>query len=178
MCALDQPLRANFEPPYQLRSARGIAPPPRLFAPDAGAALARAAFATFEARADLPLSRELDRFAAGALTVESLLQARFAEDAYGAPLVFRGTHELPAVLAYLCLDLFGAEALPLLVRWLVEAPTGFAQANPHIITDVAARMIQYYPATEAPFRAACAGARGAGDQGEAILRSLSFTLRE
>ena len=77
-------------------------------------------------------------------------------------------------LAYIALDLLRAASVPVIARWLVEAPSSFASYNPHIIGDVAASMIQYYPETEQRFVAIC---EANGKQGAGIMQTVRMRLR-
>lgn len=61
-------------------------------------------------------------------------------------------------IAWLVLDFFGANAVPVFVDWLVARPSPFAKANPHIITDAPRRMMTQFPETKKKLLAAVDGA--------------------
>lgn len=173
LCGLEFALRAYFEPPYNDRSRRGLAPPERLFEPRAAAAIFRALAETASKGETVPLTENLDRWAATPITADELLARDPPEGSWDATSPFLGASSLPLVTAYLALDALRAESAPVLARWMVTRPTAYARSNSHIIHEPAARMIQYFPEAEAAFMAACEG----DAQGEQIKRSLAMTLR-
>jgi hypothetical protein len=178
LCGLEHSLETYFEPPYEQRTARGIAAPPRLFEPAAATALLRAAFVTMEKRQKVSLVANLAKWSKTPFTAAELAEQHCADDLWNGPEVFSGAGSVPLVLAYLALDLLRAEVLPVFIQWMVERPSGFAQSNSHIVSRVVARMVQYFPETDAPFREACARSQGERSQGASMLQSLKFELRE
>jgi hypothetical protein len=169
---LRYPLAAWFEPAHNDAARRGLARPERAFSVEAATVLLRAAFAQSAVRERLQLAPRVDEWAAQRWTADELAAQRFDPAPFEHPQI--GEHEHPHAMAYVALDLLGADALPVLIRWLVEAPLFFAAHNPHIIGAVAARMMQYYPETELPFVDACARSQ---EQGQRIMQSATMTAR-
>ena len=62
--------------------------------------------------------------------------------------------EAQTAVAWLVLDYFGADALPIFIDWFAERPGGMVQNNAHIIGDVPRRMLTQWPETKKPFVAA------------------------
>lgn len=173
-CGLEFALKAYFEPPYNERTRRDLAPPAALFDPLAGAAFLRAIMETPRLGERVPLAENVDRWAAAPITAAELVGFEHPVEV-GAPRpALTGVHSLPMITAWIALDLLRADAEPVLRRWLVDAPSPFAKVNNHIAQAPAARMVQYYPATEAPFRAAC---EAGGAQGASIWTSVERELR-
>ncbi len=172
-CALEYPLKGHFEPPYNDRARRGLDAPAAVFDPLAGAALLRAIAETVARGERVPLADNVDRWSATPITVDELLRFEHPTPGHNPSPVFTGVHPLPMVTARVALDVLRAGAEPVLRRWLVEAPSGFAKVNSHIAHEPAARMIQYFPETEAAFKGAC---EAAGDQGTAIWSSVEREL--
>lgn len=170
-CALKHALARWYEPTSEDRKARGIASPQKAFSEDAATVLLRAIFEQCGTRERVPLVENIDRWLAERWTPESLAAQTLPQDSQSHPQVL--APEVAQVLAYLALDLLGKDSLPVLARWLVEEPSSYATHNAHIIGDVAARMIQYYPETEQAFVAVCeAGER----QGASILSTARQRL--
>lgn len=170
-CALEYPLRYWFEPPYSDRAKRGVTPPPRAFSDDAATVLLRAVFAQCQTNERISLVENIDRWRDERWSPETLAAQSLPQDPWSHPQVLDLGVSLP--LAFIALDLLGKDSLPVLSRWLVQEPSPYAKNNPHIIGDVAARMIQYYPETEQAFVAVCE----AGDrQGASILSTARQRL--
>lgn len=173
-CALEYPLKGYFEPPYNDRARRDLDPPAPLFDPLAGAAFLRAIMETARLGERVPLSENVDRWSATPITADELIGFEHPVEV-GAPRpALTGIHSLPMITAWVALDLLRADAEPVLRRWLVDAPSPFAKVNNHIAHAPAARMVQYFPATEAAFRAAC---DGSGTQGASIWTNVERELR-
>ena len=170
--ALQWPLKQWFEPPYQDQSKRGLAPPPKAFSDDAATVLLRAVFEQCATHGRVSLAPNVDRWLAERWTPESLAEQSLPQDCRSHPQVLAPGVAL--ALAYIALDLLRAASVPVIARWLVEAPSSFASYNPHIIGDVAASMIQYYPETEQRFVAIC---EANGKQGAGIMQTVRMRLR-
>jgi len=156
-----------------VRRERNLTPPPKLFAPEAATVVLRALFETFESATPVPLSANIDRWSKKPFTPKELANCSFPSDAWNGPAHLRGAFDAPMPAMFIALDLLGADALPAFIKWTVTRSAPHAEANSHIAVDAVARMIQYYPSTEQPYRAACEKTRG---QGENMLRSLQFAL--
>lgn len=172
-CGLEYAMKDHFEPSYSDRRARNLAPPPKLFDEDAATVVLRALFETFSSAQPVPLSANIDRWAKDRITPAELAAKTFPDDAWSGPAHLRGAFDAPMPAMFIALDLLGADALPAIQRWTVEKPAPHAAANSHIAVDAVARMFQYYPATEQPYRAACEKTPG---QGASMLQSLQFAL--
>lgn len=174
-CGMEYPLQSWFEPAYQDQHRVGLQAPPRLFDPRAAAAILRAIMATTAERAAVPLSANVDRWAASPITVDALRGFEHPVPHEG-PAVFRGSHALPMITAWIALDALGADAAEVFVRWMVERPTGYAASNPHIVATVVARLIQYHPATRERMHAACHAPGAHREQGQRIWQSVVFEI--
>lgn len=172
-CGLDTPLKYHFEPPYNDRNRRELAAPEPRFEPLAAAALLRAIMETAGRGERVPLAENVDRWSATPLTADELLGFEHPDNTWEAGSIAVGAHALSMVTAWVALDALRAAAAPVLARWLVTDATGHARSNPHIACEVGARMVQYFPETEAAFRAACE----ASEQGAAIWRGVESELR-
>ncbi len=173
LCGLEHALKSYYEPPYNDRARRDLSPPERLFEPRAVAAVLRALIETASRGERVPLTDNLDRWSSSPVTADELLAFEHPEGAHDTASPFAGAQSLPMVTAFLGLDALRRDVGPVLSRWLVTKPTGYARSNAHIINVAAARMIQYFPETEAPFMAACEGS----GQGELMRSSIAMTLR-
>lgn len=172
-CGLEYAVKDHFEPDYSDRRARNLTPPPKLFAPEAATVVLRALFETFDSKKPVPLTANIDRWANKPFTPQELASCSFPSDAWNGPAHLRGAFEASMPAMFIALDLLGADALAAIQRWTVEQPAPHAEANSHIAVDAVARMFQYYPSTEQPYREACQKTPG---QGENMLRSLQFAL--
>jgi hypothetical protein len=169
---LEHPLRAWFEPAHSDLAKRGLAAHERAFSVEAATVLLRAAFAQCASRERLTLAPRVDEWASQRWTADELAAQSFVAAPWEHPQI--GEHSHPFALSFIALDLFGADALPVLVRWLIEAPSPHASNNAHIVGEVAARMIQRYPECEQPFAEACD--RGQ-EQGQRIMHCVKMTSR-
>ncbi|MBL8684483.1 MAG: hypothetical protein JNK05_35240 [Myxococcales bacterium] len=169
---MDYALKYAFEPAFAPEDRKAIAPQ-MLFDEDAATVVLRAIDETIRKKKPVALGANIDAWASRRWTPESLSELQFPADAWSGPAALMGAFELPMVVGYIALDLFGPRALAAFVRWFVTNPAPHAEANPHVASDVCARLIQHYPETEQPFRLAC---DAAGKHGQEMLRNLEFNL--
>jgi hypothetical protein len=85
-------------------------------------------------------------------------------------------------LLWLALDYLGADALPLMLDWLIERPSPAVKTNGHVTGRPAAALAGRFPATEQPLRAAIQAAIAGGDPAKAaaaqgVHNVLEFELR-
>ncbi|MBL8679368.1 MAG: hypothetical protein JNK05_09395 [Myxococcales bacterium] len=168
---LEYGLARWFEPAYADRKSRGLPAPPKAFTDDASTVLLRAVFEQCQSNDRIALADNVDRWLGERWTPETLAAQVYPQDPHSHPQVREPG--VAHVLAYVALDLLGKDSLPVLARWIVEEPTFFARYNPHIIGDVAARMIQYYPETEQAFTAIC---EAHGSHGANVLLTMRQRL--
>jgi hypothetical protein len=81
--------------------------------------------------------------------------------------------------AWIVLNYFQAEALPIFVDWLVERPSGFVQANSHIMASPVARMMVQHRSTRALLLGAIKKARqwAKGEERKMFLENLESSLQ-
>ena len=81
--------------------------------------------------------------------------------------------------AWIVLNYFQAGALPVFVDWLVERPSGFVQANSHIIASPVTRMMVQHRSTRAPLLTAIreARARARTEERRMHLENLESSLQ-
>lgn len=175
-CGLEHALDEYYEPEYADRHAKSVPRKAPLFEPAAGAVLLRALLQLYRApTADLALSSNIDVWASKPLSAEEFANVTVGERSESGDAL-DGGEAAPRVALYIVMELLGADALPVFIRWTVDDETAapYAKANAHIISKNVARFVQFYPEIATPYRQACKTAKGG--QGKSMLQSLDFEL--